>query len=1112
MYFISILLLILLITSCGNPQKQDTKQTPKTKKVDTRIFTKLDSKETGVDFKNLMPYEDITIFWDYINFFDGGGVAIGDINNDGLPDIYFSGNFVANQLFLNKGDMKFQDITEQAKVLSKKSWSTGLTMADVNGDGWLDIYVCLAMGEEDDPIRENQLYINNGDLTFTESSKAYGVNDPGYSAGASFFDYDLDGDLDLFVGNYPRKLGESPETRYNKWKNPILEESDRLYKNNGDGTFTDVTIEAGILNRGWTLGLITSDINQDGWPDIYVCVDHDEPDLYYINNGDGTFTNKINESFKHISNLSMGIDLADINNDALLDIMIVDMMAEDNYRQKTQMSGMDPKRFWEGVSNGYHHQYMRNTLQLNNGNGTFSEIGQLAGISQTDWSWAILLADFDNDSDKDIFVTNGYLYDYRDNDFNQLFLQQKHLVQESGMDPNIDFLKRNLTSTKTRNYYFQNNGDLTFDEISARSGIVTSDFSSGAAYADLDNDGDLDLVISNLTEEAIIYRNESNKNGKNYLKVKFQGYGMNLFGIGAKVTITTGNEQQYQELTLTRGFQSSVEPILHFGLNDYPSIDKIYIQWPDHKVQTIENVKVNQTLTILHKDAINEPDARVKTNDKIFAVIEERASGINFIHKENEFNDYEKEILLPHKMSQFGPNIAVGDVNGDGLDDFFIGGAHQQSGALYIQDKNSTFDEIKDQPWTSDLEQEDIGSLFFDSDGDGDLDLYVVSGGNEFDTSSTLLQDRLYINNGEGDFEKADGALPKMTTSGSCVEAFDYDMDGDLDLFVGGRVLPGYYPFPTRSYILNNDGGNFSDVTAAIAPELVYAGLVTSAVWTDVNGDDQTDLIVVGEWMPITVFINSHGKFKNTTSEYGFENTNGWWNKITQADFDGDGDMDYIVGNLGTNYKYQVTATEPLHIYCHDFDNSGTYDIVLGSYNSGVCYPVRGRQCSSQQMPNIKSKFPTYKQFALSNIEGIYGAALDDALHYEAKYFSSAYIENQGNGKLILKKLPVKAQFSTVFGIINYDFDGDKNMDALIAGNFYVSEVETGRADASIGLLLSGDGAGNFDPVSVSKSGFIADLDVRDIAMVMGADGRPIILVANNNAPMQIFKLNSPSF
>ncbi|MCH8903830.1 MAG: VCBS repeat-containing protein [Bacteroidetes bacterium] len=1034
---LSYIVVMALIVSCNSQSENSEMESAS----GFQLFTLLAAEETNIYFANNIIEDEHQNFRDFDYMYNGSGVAIGDINNDGLMDIYFTGNSVDNKLFLNEGNMVFNEITQSAGVTARNSWCTGVTMVDINDDGWLDIYVCRSYSDGNADARRNLLYINNGNNTFTESAKAYGIDDLNYSSQATFFDYDRDGDLDMFLGNHPRDLIDNVQDRLYHRNYPIMTESDKLFRNNGDETFTDVTVESGILNYGFALGIMAGDMNNDGWTDIYVANDYEEADMLYINNQDGTFTNTINKAVKHISNFAMGADLADYNNDGLLDIVVLDMMAEDNYRQKTNMSAMAPSKFWDMVDNGFHHQYMRNSLQLNNGNGSFSEIGQLAGINYTDWSWAALFADFNNDGFKDLIVTNGYRRDSRNNDFRAMY---KEMIKEH--DNKIEAIDiaqylELMPVNKISNYYYENTGDLTFINKTREYGFDRPSFSNGASYADLDNDGDLDLVINNLVDDAFIYRNNLDQQDQNnYLRIKLNGKPGNSLGLGATVTLFNGDDIQYQEMTSTRGYLSSVENILHFGLANSTMVDKIEIKWLSGTQQVVQNIASNQTIEFDEEKAGIIDQVSVDPINTLFTDVSNRII-IDFTHQENEYDDYIKESLLPHKMSQFGPNIATGDVNNDGKIDFYIGGASGQAGVLFIQKSNLSFEAAPVQPWHTDKKQEDIGAVFFDSDGDNDLDLYVVSGGNEFDPDSKDLQDRLYLNDGEGNFTKSVDVLPAMRSSGSCVVPGDYDKDGDIDLFVGGRLIPGNYAFPARSYILNNNGGRFTDVTESMAPGLVEAGMVTSALWTDFDKDGAMDLFVVGEWMPLSLYHNENGNLVNSTEKYNLQNTTGWWNRIVQADIDGDGDQDYIVGNLGLNYKYKASVEEPLHVYCSDFDRNGTMDIVLGYYNQGECYPVRGRECTSQQIPFIKEKFENYESFGLATLYEVYGDDLNTALHQEAKLFESCYLENKGEDGFAVIPLPTRAQFSTVFGIIPEDFDKDGHMDLIIAGNLYVSEV-----------------------------------------------------------------------
>ncbi len=1092
----SYLLVGLLLASCQSsaPESVAVLSTGSQK-----LFTLLDS--SGVDFNNFLVEDYINHGLDKIYIYNGGGVAVGDLDGDGLADLVFTGNQVDNKIYKNLGGLKFRDITEGSGLdLENGGWCSGVTMVDINQDGHLDLYICRSYWE-DPKLRSNQLFINKGDATFTEQSAAYGLDNQDFSIQGTFFDYDLDGDLDMYLLNQPDETHIEFEGLVELLKKPLrMKTSDQFYRNDGDGRFTNITKEAGVLNYGYGLSAAIADFNQDGYPDVYVANDFIQNDFYYENNGDGTFSERLRDYFDHVTFYAMGSSVSDFNNDGLLDLFVLDMMAEDNYRQKTSMASMNVEGFWALINSGFHYQYMRNTLQVNNGRGSFSEIGQLAGISSTDWSWAALFADVDNDGWKDLFVSNGYRRDIRNVDANKKL--DKITEQNKGM-----FLQEELQEMldlfpvqKMSNYLFWNTSGYSFENRSVEFGLNEPSFSHGAAYCDLDLDGDLDLVVNNLMDPAFVYRNNSREISQNhYLRVNLNGLKGNLRGIGAKVTIHTGDQMQFQEMQVVSGYQSSVEDILHFGLGNVKMVDRLTVVWMDGRGETLENVPVNQVLTL------EQVNARKLTPDKTTpeTTFTELETTLDFTHVEQAYNDYEIEVLVPHKMNEFGPKLASGDVNGDGLEDLFVGGGAGQTGALFIQTKTG----FQKTAWAHDPDSEDMGAAFFDADGDKDLDLYIVSGSNEFGEDAPELADRLYLNDGNGIFTKSKN-IPEILSAGSCVVPGDFDADGDQDLFVGGRGIPGKYPQASQSYILKNEGGKFTDVTATVAPGLSEIGMVSSAVWTDVDGDDAMDLMLVGEWMPITYLKNVGGVFNRQEPE-GLALSNGWWNKIVAADIDGDGDMDYIAGNFGENSKFRVSEDEPLHLYTHDFDNSGTQDIVLGYYNQGLCYPVRGRQCSSEQMPNIKEKFPSYDAFGKASLVDVYGEKLNEAVHHQAFNFASSYIENQGGGKFKIHPLPKRAQFSSVFGLIPFDFDSDGSLDILLAGNFFPLEIETGRNDAGTGLLLMGDGKGHFKPVSLAESGFYAPGDVREILMIKGFEANTII-VANNKDKLQLFLTNTP--
>lgn len=1078
--------------------------------IDKTLFSKISEDHSKIYFKNtLTNYEKFNVFTSQY-FYNGGGVAIGDINNDGLPDIFFTANHGPDGLYLNKGNLQFEDITKKAGVEGVISWETGVAMSDINNDGWLDIYVSKS-GLAPDVSNSNALYINNQDGTFTERAFEYGLSGYSHTTQAAFLDYDLDGDLDVFLLNH--NIERINDQNFSLTAKSILV-GDQLFRNDGS-KYTEVTEEAGIIGKiiSYGLGVMIGDIDKDGWPDIYVCNDFGERDYLYYNNGDGTFSEKLTDQIKHIPYYSMGGDLADINNDGWLDIMTLDMTAEDNFGQKANMNDMNPDKFQFVVDNGMHYQYMINCLQLNNGNGTFSDISMMAGMAYTNWSWAPLIIDFNNDGMKDIFISNGYRVDISNKDFvNWYGKRQQELGQElAHPETQQNFIKESfehISSSKVKNYMFKNNGDLTFSNATTAWGLDEPTYSNGMAYADLDNDGDLDLVINNLDQNAFIYKNNGMEMLNNhYLKIKFNGPDKNKFGIGTKVKLTDHNGFQYQEFYSSRGFQSSVEPIMYFGLGKTNQISELEITWFDGKQQILKNIDVNQTITVKYSDSDHKNTGETKPTEYLFKDITEQ-SNINFTHVENKFDDFKREVLLPHKMSQFGPALAVADVNGDGLEDFYVGGAKGFAGSCFYQTKDGKFSRDNQKTWETDKYFEDLDATFFDSDNDGDFDLYVVSGGGDFNENDPGLQDRLYINNGKGVFTKSFHQLPEMFTSGSCVRPADFDNDGDEDLFIGGRHIPGKYPNAPRSYLLKNNSGKFIDVTESIAPDLLKPGMVTDANWVDFNGDKKLDLVVVGEWMPILMMKNVGNRFQYISEYYGTNEQTGWWYSITSDDIDDDGDMDLIAGNLGLNYKYKASPEYPFSVYSRDFDGNGKQDIVLGYYNDGKQFPVRGRGCSSQQMPIIKEQYKTYNAFAQASLTDIYqDFGLEKSLSYEAKNFASIFMENMGDGSFKISPLSNRAQISPINSIIIDDFNKDKKKDLLVAGNLFVSEVETPKADGGVGLLLTGDKKGGFKPIAPYISGFKADGDVKKMKLIKLANKGKGVIVVQNNGPIHLFEV-----
>ncbi len=1089
-------LVVLFILSCSDNQKNNKiKSQNENVNPETMSFSTLPAEQTGIHFTNTITETENLNYFVFEYMYNGGGVAVGDINNDGLTDIYFTGNQVPDKLYLNKGDMKFEDITNDAiGELASKGWHTGVSMVDINQDGWLDIYVCRSGIPDDNDLLANLLFINNKNNTFTEKGEEYGVNIKRKTTQATFFDYDNDGDLDVYVMNHPLQDKSGKKMSVGQIQDMIKSNSSPdgdVMLENQNGKFVDVTKKAGMSNHAYGLGCTASDINNDGYIDLYVSNDYMAPDHLYINNGDGTFTDEILKQTKHISNFAMGNDVADFNNDGFLDIFTVDMVSEDHVRSKKNMGGMSTKRFWEVVQVGYHYQYMFNTLQMNNGNGTFSEIAQLAGVSKTDWSWAPLFVDFDNDGFKDLYITNGYRRDARDNDY---------MLQTNGGKKEMEYDKKLqlMPSNKIVNYIYKNSGELHFDKKMKDWNLKTPVNSNGAAYADFDNDGDIDLVINNMDETSSILQNNL-VSTNNYLRVNLTKN--NITAIGAKIKLHLDNGQvQYQELQTVRGYQSSVEPILHFGLGQQ-KLNKIEIIWNNGEQTILNDVQVNQLLNVEYNEVKKQKYINQTPQDVLFQKLTEGDKGqLNFKHQETFVNDFEKEVLLPNKMSQLGPFLSSGDVNGDGLEDIYISGSKGFSGQLFIQNSNGSFS-IKKGPWNQQKQREEMDSEFFDVDNDGDLDLYVVSGGNEYDIRSKNLYDQLYINNGKGNFTNASNQLPFMETSGQRIAVGDYDQDGDLDVFIGGRQTPGFYPFAPRSYLLENQNGQLIDVTNN-SKDIMGPGLITQSVFDDFDQDGDLDLICVGEWMPISFFENKNGIFTNVTTKYGFQNEVGWWMSITVGDFNNDGKNDYIVGNLGENNKFHPSITHPLEIYCHDFDQSGTYDIVLGKYQNNVCYPVRGKQCSTEQMPFVSKKFPTYSEFAVADLEKIYGKEnLEKSLHYSATNFSSVIVLSKPNG-FEIKKLPVYAQISPINAGVVLDINKDGHLDFIGVGNNYAAEVETIRYDAGVGVVMLGDGKGNLEVLRPYQSGFFSNNDDKDLIKIKNQ-----IFISSNNAFIKQFKI-----
>lgn len=1119
---IGLLLCIYLFSAC-------TKTEP--------LFKKISASQSKITFNNLINETDSINPIDLEFLYNGGGVAVGDFNNDGLPDLYFTASIASNQLYLNKGNLTFEEITQKAGVTGEGRWSNAASVVDINNDGWLDIYVCASIKKNPED-RKDLFYINQGTNKagipiFKEQALDYGLADTSLSVQAAFFDYDNDGDLDMYL--VTTKLAQRDATQFmnNKEGDTNKEDFDKLFRNDWDSTlnhpvFTDISRQAGIIHPGYGLGVAITDINKDGWKDIYVTNDFFGSDLLYINNKNGTFSEKLKVVFKHTSQNAMGNDIADINNDGLPDVLSVDMNPEDNFRKKKNMNKNNYFIYQKMMSGYYMLQYVRNTLQLNQGptinsNDSiglpiFSEISFMTGVSETDWSWNPSIADFDNDGYRDIIITNGYPRDVTDHDFAAFSANSSKKVSKKE-------LMKEIPQVKISNYAYKNSGALKFDNVTTKWGMETPSFSNGAVYVDLDMDGDLDYVINNINDVAFLYENTTNNNErifKNYLSVQFKGDEKNRNGIGAVAEIYyAGDKIQVYENSPYRGYLSTVDNKAFFGLDGITQIDSVIIRWNNKIKQKLTNVNTNQHLTVNITDVnLTSEVIPSVTPNNLFTDVTKNLEVNTFI-KEYDFIDFNEQPLLPHKLSAYGPALASGDIDGNGLDDIIVSGTGDNPANILLQQKNGKFI-TKMLPFVigKDVRRpESLGTLLFDADNDGDLDLYLVSGSNQFVAETKNYQDWFYTNDGKGNFTFNETAFPQNYTSKSCVKATDIDNDGDLDLFLGGRVLPGKYPLPVNSYIYRNDSQNgnikFTDITNQIAPELNNIGLICDALWTDFDGDGYTDLIIAAEWKSIQFFKNIKGQFQNVSAASGINDEIGWWNSITAGDFDNDGDTDYIAGNLGTNSFYRASKQFPVNIYAKDFDKNGRLDIVTTVYlpnKKGISeeFPAQTRDDHIEQIPGLKKRFLTYKEFGNATINNLFSKEeLKDAVKLQANNFESSYIENLGNGNFKIHALPLMAQIAPIYAIVVDDFDKDGNIDVAVNGNDFGTETSNGRYDALNGLVMLGDGKGSFEPLTILQSGIFIPGDGKALIKCQGINNQYLLAASQNNGPVKIFRSNT---
>lgn len=1074
------------------------------------LFRSLPPSATGIDFSNDLTYTEELNPYTFRSFYNGGGVGLGDFDKDGLLDVFFAGNLVSNKLYLNQGKLTFKDVTAEAGLQTEGVWSTGVSIVDINSDGYLDIYICKS-GPPGGAKRKNELFINNKDLTFSERAADYGLDFEGLSIHAAFFDMDRDGDLDCYLLNNSLRSVGGFDLRKDQRNIPDPEGGNRLLRNDNN-RYVDVSQQAGIYSSkiGFGLGVTVGDLNQDGWQDLYVSNDFFEKDYLYINNGNGTFTESLERYMREISLGSMGADMADINNDGLPEIFVTEMLPEDDARLKTtsQFENWDKHRL--SVEQGYYHQFSRNTLQLNNGDGTFSEISRLAGTEATDWSWGALIFDMDNNGDKDIFVANGIYKDLINQDYVN-FIANPNTVREI-LRKEKKVIKRlvdSIPSNQLPNYAFRNNGNLTFSNMASEWGLGMATHSNGSAYGDLDNDGDQDLVLNNVNMEASVFQNQSVERGLggHSLSVVLEGEGSNTYALGAKVFLRDSGRLYYQEISPMRGFMSTVDSRLIFGLGSKPSIDTLRVEWPDGRVTLMINVLVDQTIRVSQKQAKELVEPKRSKQRPVFSV--QTDTGVDFVHVENDFVDFDRDRLLFNMISNEGPCACVGDVNGDQRDDFYIGGAKGQAGNIFVQQPDGKFKRGERSVFEADQESEDTDCVFADMNGDGKVDLYVTSGGNEYSSSSSALLDRLYFNQGSARFKKSPQPLPSLAgfESTSTVSAADFDQDGDVDLFVGVRLIPFQYGLPGNGYLLVNDGkGNYADATEMQAPELERVGMITDSEWIDINHDKRLDLVLVGEWMPIKIFLQENGKLVDRSDSLGVGKEFGWYHALAVADLNADEWPDLVVGNHGLNSRFRANEKEPVSLYINDFDQNGTVEHITTRFNHGVEYPLVLRQDLVTQIPSLKKQFLHFKNYKGKQMQDIFPAdILKNSIVLRATTFESSVWINQKGASFSKRPLPVQAQFAPMYAIASGDYNGDGNIDLLLGGNQHRAKPETGIYDASYGAFLAGDGSGRFSFVPSDRSGVQWKGEVRAIRILIGKREK-YVLVAKNNGVIEFLK------